>query len=171
MLFIKIVYLNCQSLLMGSSLDNAVENELRDSKLKNTNPPNKIVAGSLKTTKSNVGSLIKSELTGVSSDIQDNINNMIRNSKVDRSKFRDLFLIKKHVVNNGEKTIVSFDVQERIIPKETGMLSIINDDSFIKIFLICVMLLLLALVFATSLKVYQSIIKINKDKKLLEEEI
>lgn len=101
--------------------------------------------------------MLKNELIDLSPEVHEKIASSIEKSTVDRNRFRDFFLIKKRIITDNDRKIVTFDIKERIIPKVSE--SILPSDTYIKIILGIIMLLLFWLVFMTTLKTYENILR------------
>ncbi|KAL6121579.1 hypothetical protein NUSPORA_01481 [Nucleospora cyclopteri] len=124
-----------------------------------------VISGKIKTDLDSAKTLLMKEMEGLSPALGEKISTSIQNSNIDRNKYRDLFFIKKRVINDGDREIISFDIKERLIPK-TPTLSLITSDFYTKSLFICVIFLLVALVFTTTVKMYQNIIKLKYIQKI-----
>lgn len=111
--------------------------------------------GKVKTDPENIKAILDKELDGISPDLNSKITKSIEQNKIDRNRFRDVFLIKKRVIQDGNRRIVSFNIKERIIPKS----SLQNNDFGTWALLWGILLLLAGLVFTTTIKMYQNLIR------------
>ncbi|EOB15547.1 hypothetical protein NBO_2g0039 [Nosema bombycis CQ1] len=129
--------------------------------------------GKIKTNPENLETLIQNEMHDISPDLHYKISKKLEQNTVDRNKFRDLFLIKKRVIQDGKKKIISFNIKEKIIPK-TAAIEEINKDFGLRAMLAGIVFLLAGLVFTTTMKMYQSMIKtkyVRFEKKGGESEV
>lgn len=104
---------------------------------------------------SNIRQMLRSELLDLSPEVNEKIASSIESSNVDRNRYRDFFLIKKRIITDGSKKIVSFDIKERIIPKISE--SIFSNDRYSVIMLGVIMVLLFLLVLTTTMKTYETL--------------
>ena len=106
--------------------------------------------------KSELRETLERELKDVSPEVHETLANSIEHSKVDRTKYRDIFLIKKHVQDDETHRVVTYNIQESLIPRYVS--SIFPPDIALKTCLIVMLVLLTLLVLTTSLRLYQSFI-------------
>jgi len=107
------------------------------------------------------------ELNDVSLKTKERISNTLkRNRNYNSNEYRDLIFIKKRITESGRQKIINVNVSEKLIPKEEFGNEFINKndepiskDFGVRAFLIGLILLLSGLVFTTSLKLYQKMIK------------
>jgi len=86
----------------------------------------------------------------LSPETQGKITSSIEGREVDHKKYRDIFIIKKQVVYDGDRKIVSFDLKERLVPKETdGFLKGPDQQMLFSVF----MFFVVGLVLVTTIKV------------------
>ncbi|KAI5150028.1 hypothetical protein ENBRE01_1256 [Enteropsectra breve] len=111
----------------------------------------------IKIDEDNINQAITNEMQELSPEVHEKIYKSIKNSNVDRSRYRDIFLIKKRIISQGDKKIVSFDIKERAIPRSQSIL--ISRDPLIKGLFLIIVVLLLALIFATTVKMHQHLIQ------------
>lgn len=107
----------------------------------------------------NINNVLDSQLEDMNSEIKDKIASSIESKSVDRSRFRDIFVIKKRVLNDGERRIVKYDIDERLIPKYSSVIYQLSTDTQTKVILILILMMLIALVFTTTIRLYDSLIK------------
>lgn len=117
--------------------------------------------GSLKVNPENVSDVLYREMADMSPDLHDKLASTLAHNNVDHKKYRDFFLIKKRVIDDGKRRIINFNIREKIVPKEIQEGVGISRDLVIKALLGGIMFLLAGLVFTTTLKMYQSIVKNN----------
>jgi len=138
--------------------DNFYDEEFVDNSF--NSPFRSIVKEKVKTDIKDIRNVLKSEMEEMSPELNEKIASTINNSKIDRKKFRDIFLIKKRIITDGDKKIVSFDIQERVIPREPT-LSQITENKYTSYLFIGILILLSSLVLTTTMKMYQSLIKLK----------
>ncbi|KAF9760849.1 hypothetical protein NGRA_2985 [Nosema granulosis] len=114
--------------------------------------------GKIMTNPENLETLIHNEMHDISPDMHYRISKKLATNTVDRNKFRDLFLIKKRVIQDGKKKIISFNIKEKIIPK-VSTLDQMNKDFGLRAILAGILFLLAGLVFTTTMKMYQNIFR------------
>lgn len=114
--------------------------------------------GKIMTNPENLESLIHKEMHDISPDLHYKISKKLATNTVDRNKYRDLFLIKKRVIQDGKKKIISFNIKEKIIPKIVSM-DQMDKDFGLRAILAGILFLLAGLVFTTTMKMYQNIFK------------
>lgn len=117
--------------------------------------------GKFKINPENISDLIHREMADMSPDLHNKIVNTLERNSVDRRRYRDLFLIKKRVIDDGRRKIINFNIKEKIIPKEAEEDLPITRDFGTRALLGGIMFLLAGLVFTTTLKMYQSLIRKN----------
>ncbi|WEL39957.1 hypothetical protein PFJ87_11g01950 [Encephalitozoon hellem] len=117
--------------------------------------------GKFKINPENISDLIHREMADMSPDLHSKIVNTLERNSVDRRRYRDLFLIKKRVIDDGKRKIINFNIKEKIIPKEEEENLPISRDFGTRALLGGIMFLLAGLVFTTTLKMYQSLIRKN----------
>lgn len=105
--------------------------------------------------RSELREVLKQELGDENPEVHETIASSIDRSRLDRSKYRDLFLIRKHTVTDDEHKIVTYNIEESIIPLQTPELP--PSDRTLKGFLLAVLFLLTALVTTTSIRLFQSL--------------
>jgi len=108
-----------------------------------------------------ISTVLDDQLNDFSSDVKKKIANSIESNGVDRSKYRDIFVIKKKIFEEGNKQVVKYDVDEKIIPKYPSIIYEMNTDRVTKFILIGIFVLLGTLVFTTTLKLYENLIKLK----------
>ena len=126
----------------------------------------KIETQKFKTSKEDAGKMLETELKDVHPEVRKSITDNLKSSNIDRNKYRDLFLIKKRIVNDNDVQITEFDITERIIPKTPTLSSLLANSIYTKLFFIVVLFSLSVLVVTTTIKMYQSIIKLAYIKHL-----
>ena len=102
--------------------------------------------GKIKTNPENLETLIQHEMKDISPDLHNKITKKLANSNVDRTRYKDLFFIKKRII------------QEKIIPKN-GPIDPLARDFSLRIMLAGILFLLAGLVFTTTMKAYQNVFK------------
>ena len=144
--------------------DNTVLNTTQDFQPLNVKIPKNafrsIRYGKIKTNPENLETLIQHEMEDISPDLHNKIRKRLAKSNVDRSRYKDLFFIKKRIIQDGDRKIVSFDIKEKIIPKNPDS-EHINKDVSLRVILAGILFLLAGLVFTTTMKMYQNIFKKN----------
>ncbi|KAI5168487.1 hypothetical protein PAEPH01_0175 [Pancytospora epiphaga] len=147
------------------AVDSAVSSDIEDGlSFKDNSGSKTIEKQSVKTDIKNIETLLKKEMEELSPEVNGRIASSIKSSNVDRSKYRDIFVIKKRIVSDGTKQIVTFDIKEKLIPKILGYA--FNNDSYTKALFVCILILLLSLVLTTSIRVYQTIFADKFGKQL-----
>lgn len=106
-----------------------------------------------------ISTVLDDQLNDFSSDVKKKIANSIESNGIDRSKYRDIFVIKKKIFEEGNKQVVKYDVDEKIIPKYPSIIYEMSTDKVTKFILIGIFVLLGTLVFTTTLKLYENLIK------------
>lgn len=124
-----------------------------------------IFSGKIQADADSARHILLKEMEGISPAMRTQISDKIQNSNIDRNKFRDLFLIKKRIVNDGEREIVSFDIKERIVPR-TPSISLLTADFYTRIFFMIIILILCSLVITTTVRMYKNLIKLNYTKNV-----
>lgn len=114
--------------------------------------------GKIKTNPENLETLIQHEMKDISPDLHNKITKKLANSNVDRTRYKDLFFIKKRIIQDGKRKVVTFDIQEKIIPKN-GPIDPLARDFSLRIMLAGILFLLAGLVFTTTMKAYQNVFK------------
>lgn len=113
--------------------------------------------GKIKTNPENLETLIQKEMQDISPDLHRKITKKLANSNVDRSRYKDLFFIKKRIIQDGQRRIVTFDIKEKIIPKNAS--EMLNRDLSLRVILAGILFLLAGLVFTTTMKMYQNVFR------------
>ncbi|OQS55354.1 hypothetical protein EHP00_1657 [Ecytonucleospora hepatopenaei] len=121
---------------------------------------------SVKTEKLSADQMISKELKDVHPEVLKNITKNLKSSNVDRNKYRDLFLIKKRIINDNGVKITEFDITERIIPKQPTIFNLFSTNVYFKFLFFAISFCLSALVITTTMKMYQSIIKLSYIKRI-----
>lgn len=128
-----------------------------------------IVKSRIVTDSNNINSVLEDNLLDFDSTIRSRIAESINRNKLDRNKFRDIFIVKKSTRYDGTKKVIKYDIDERIIPKNKKLLYKIVPDATTKILLFFIAILLLSLVSTTTIKLYENLVKINNiNKKIVE---
>lgn len=125
-----------------------------------------ITHGRLTSNPSTLPSLLRREFDDVSIDLSNRLTGQIehaRGTPYDKDRFRQVFLIKKHILSDGVRKIVNINVKQQIVPKndESGSNGSGNVDLGMKALLFCILFLLAGLVFTTTVKMYQNVVKTN----------
>lgn len=115
--------------------------------------------GRFKTNPEDIGNVLHREMADMSPDLHSRLTKTLAHSNVDHTKYRDLFLIKKRVTDDGRRRIINFNIKEKIIPRDSQESLAISRDFGMRALLGGIMFLLAGLVFTTTLKMYQGIIK------------
>ncbi|KAI4293009.1 hypothetical protein PAPHI01_2283 [Pancytospora philotis] len=118
--------------------------------------PTTIEKNQIKADVDSVRDVLAREMADLSPEVHGQIASSIKSSKVDRSRYRDIFLIKKRIVSDGERRVVTFDIKERIFPKP-GYYGFSRDALTTAVFG-CVFILLLCLVLVVTVKMYRTVI-------------
>lgn len=111
-----------------------------------------------------VKNVLKTEIKGIHPVVENQIATSLLNSSIDHQKYRDILFIKKHIIDDGNRQITEYDITERIIPKQPRFSNLV-DSVYLKILFLFIILMLGVLVFTTTLKLYQNIIKLKYIKK------
>lgn len=111
-----------------------------------------------------VKNVLKTEIKGIHPVVENQIATSLLNSNIDHQKYRDILFIKKHIIDDGNRQITEYDITERIIPKQPQFSNLV-DSIYLKILFLFIILMLGVLVFTTTLKLYQNIIKLKYIKK------
>lgn len=117
--------------------------------------------GKFKTNPESISELLHREMADMSPDLHSKLTTTLEHRGVDHRKYRDLFLIKKRVIDDGRRKIINFNIKEKIIPREGPEDLSISKDFGTRALLGGIMFLLAGLVFTTTLKMYQSLIRKN----------
>lgn len=117
--------------------------------------------GRFRTDPESVGDLLYREMADMSPDLHSKLATTLAHNNVDHKKYRDLFLIKKRVIDDGTRRIINFNIKEKIVPRAEEDEFSISRDLGTRALLGGIMFLLAGLVFTTTLKMYQSIIRKN----------
>lgn len=120
-----------------------------------------IVRGKLNANPSNFKDILTHEFKDVSKDLGNKLIGQmehVKDAEYDRLRFKQVFLIKKHVVNDGKRKIVNINVKERMVPRENAQEDTKNDLGTYAL-LGCILFLLAGLVFTTTIKMYQNVIR------------
>lgn len=145
MFFGRFAFLNAMDIL-----DSTFNDKIQEKEYKNKVKPTLV----------NTPQLLQSELKDLHPEVLKNITENLKSSNVDRNKYRDLFLIKKRIINDNGVKITEFDITERIIPKTPTLASIFTNNPYMKMMFFLAAFCLSALVVTTTIKMYQSIIKL-----------
>lgn len=137
--------------LSYSGFDDELENDL------SANGFQSIERERFKTDVNDVNKVLGEEMLDLSPEVHGQIASSIRSNKVDRERYRDLFLIKKRIITDGDHRIVTFDIKERIIPKPHA--PVLSKDPYTKMLFAGIMILLMSLVITTTMKMYQTVLK------------
>lgn len=121
-----------------------------------------ISSGKLKASPDNLRDVLNHEFNDVSAELNNKLTGQIENlhtrADIDREKFKQVFVIGKHIVSDGKRKVVKINIKEQIVPKE-----IKTEESKIDIgtraLLGCILFLLVGLIFTTTMKVYQGFLK------------
>ncbi len=116
----------------------------------------------LKADVSDLKNLLKNEMNDLSPEIHDKIESTIKSSDVDRNKYRDIFIIRKRIISDGNKEITKFDIKERIIPKE--IFYSIWPNTYVGVLFWVSIILLLMLLITTTRKMCQTLVNIDFKK-------
>ncbi|ADM12673.1 uncharacterized protein Eint_111740 [Encephalitozoon intestinalis ATCC 50506] len=117
--------------------------------------------GKFKINPESINDLIHREMADMSPDLHNKIVNTLERNNVDHRRYRDLFLIKKRVIDDGRRKIINFNIKEKIIPKDGEENLPVTRDFGTRALLGGILFLLAGLVFTTTLKMYQSLIQKN----------
>lgn len=107
----------------------------------------------------NISNALDNQLEDMNSEVKEKIASSIESKNVDRSKFRDIFVIKKRILSDGERKVIRYDIDEKLIPKYSNVIYQLNTDTQTKVILILILMLLIALVFTTTIRLYDSLVK------------
>jgi hypothetical protein len=117
--------------------------------------------GKVKANPANISDILYREMADMSPELHEKITETLAHNNVDHKKYRDVFLIKKRVIDDGKRRVINFNIKERLIPKEGVESMTVGSDFGTRALLGGIMFLLAGLVFTTTLKMYQSLIKKN----------
>lgn len=106
-----------------------------------------------------ISAVLDDQLNDFSSEIKKKIASSIESKKIDHSRYRDIFVVKKRTFDQGNQKVIQYDVDEKIIPKFPNIVYEMNTDKYTKFVLGGIFVLLFALVFTTTLKLYENLIK------------
>ncbi|KCZ74775.1 hypothetical protein H311_04257 [Anncaliia algerae PRA109] len=120
-----------------------------------------VSSAKLKASPNNLKDVLNQEFNDVSAELNNKLTGQIENLQtrgdIDREKFKQVFVIGKHVVSDGKRKVVKINIKEQIVPKEKN--EEITIDIGTKALLGCILFLLVGLVFTTTMKVYQGFLK------------
>lgn len=106
-----------------------------------------IEKGAVRADVTRIAEILRQEMNGLSPEALDKIESSVQSNTIDRSRFRDVFVIKKRTVTDGNRKIITFDIKEQVFPKSEY--SYIKDP-YTKVLFWVTLLLLLTLVFTTT---------------------
>lgn len=123
-----------------------------------------ISQGKFKANPSNVRAILMQEFDDISKELRNRLMGQIehvQDAGYDKMKFKQVFVIRKHIVSNGKKKVVSISVKEHIVPRDVhaGDTDSSGGDMGTYALLGCILFLLAGLVFTTTIKMYQNIIR------------
>ena len=115
-----------------------------------------------------VREILIEELKDVSKDLRKKFTGQIERTDrrvYDKVRFKPLFVISKHVVNDGKRKIVKIDVKKRIVPRDPS--NVERRDIAVYAFPVCIAFLLIGLVFTSIIKTYRrTLMRRNRTKGL-----
>lgn len=136
------------------------ENESQKTHVNGKSAPRRsIITGKVVTDIENISNVLDNQLDDMNSEIKDRIASSIESKNIDRSRFRDIFVVKKRILSDGERKIVKYDIDEKLIPKYSNVVYQLSTDTQTKVILVLILILLAALVFTTTIRLYDSLIK------------
>lgn len=118
-----------------------------------------IRVGQVKTNPESVSELLRHEMADLSPDLKKTIVTKLEQRNIDHKKFRDVFLIKKRIIDDGKRKIINFNISEKIIPRHHIEELGISRDFGTRALLGGILFLLAGLVLTTTMKMYQSVLK------------
>lgn len=121
-----------------------------------------VLSSKIQTNIDNISEVLDHQLSDINRNIKNKIIYSIENNTLDRNKFRDIFIVKKTEFLEGEKKIVKYDIDEKIIPKYSSITYNIIPDKPTKILLIFIFILLFSLVLTTTLKLYDNLRRVKR---------
>lgn len=99
----------------------------------------------------------------LSTDVVNMLINQIiqsRGTDFDRTRFRRTFLVRKHIINDGNKKIVRIAVNEQFIPREP-VRSIGKSNVLMYVLIGCVVLLIAGLMFRKTVRLCKRLVRRN----------
>lgn len=123
-----------------------------------------ISRGKFKANPSNVRAILMQELDDISTELRNRLMGQIehvQDAGYDKMRFKQVFVIRKHIVSDGKKKVVNISVKEHIVPRDAlaGDTDGSSGDMGTYALLGCILFLLAGLVFTTTIKMYQNIIR------------
>lgn len=123
-----------------------------------------ISQGKLKANPSNFRAILMQEFDDISKELRNRLMGQIehvQDAGYDKLRFKQVFVIRKHIVSDGKKRVVNISVKEHIVPRDalTGDADSSGADMGTYALLGCILFLLAGLVFTTTIKMYQNIIR------------
>lgn len=149
----------------------------------NTNSRNynqSITKGKLMATSQNLNEILHRELDDVSKEIGNKIANAIdrmREETIDSDKYKEVIVIKKRILDDGNRKVINVNVSEKLIPKYNEAMEInnivdpISRDLGTRAFFAGFLFLCAGLLFTSLIKIYQKwlkkrYIRITQEKNL-----
>ncbi|ORD94544.1 hypothetical protein ECANGB1_534 [Enterospora canceri] len=129
----------------------------------------KISAKKITTDEKTARRILSHEMKHIHPEIERKITTSMNSKTYDRSKYRELFLIKRRVIEDGNRQITEFDITERLIPR-LPTISTLLSSAYSRMIFFTVLFLLSVLVFTTTIKLYQNIIKLRYIRRISKEE-
>lgn len=123
-----------------------------------------ISQGKFKANPSNVRAILMQEFDDISKELRNRLMGQIehvQDAGYDKMRFKQVFVIRKHIVSDGKKKVVNISVKEHIVPRDrlAGDTYGSSGDMGTYALLGCILFLLAGLVFTTTIKMYQNIIR------------
>ncbi|RVD91408.1 hypothetical protein TUBRATIS_21400 [Tubulinosema ratisbonensis] len=121
-----------------------------------------ISSAKLKASPDNLKDVLNHEFNDVSAELNNKLTGQIENlqtrADIDRERFKQVFVIGKHIVSDGKRKVVKINIKEQIVPKEPRSEDV-KIDIGTRALLGCILFLLVGLIFTTTMKVYQGFLK------------
>lgn len=137
-----------------TSNGNTPNNHVAENPVFSTTYP--VLGQKVQTDMQNISTVLDNQLSGIHNNIKTKIVDSIEKNTMDREKFRDIFIVKKTEIYDGDKRIIKYDIEEEIIPKYSSISYNIIPDTPTKILLCSIFILLFTLVLTTTCKLFES---------------
>ncbi|EJW02398.1 hypothetical protein EDEG_00292 [Edhazardia aedis USNM 41457] len=137
-------------------------NDMYDSQLKKENQPIRSISkGKITTDSSNLNTILNRELSEVSKDMKNKVQQAIGNLRTNTPQnYKEVIIIKKRILSNGKRKLINVNVQDKVVPKDDVVVRNSNFKDFgVRAVAGGILFLIAGLLFTSSIKVYQTWIR------------
>lgn len=123
-----------------------------------------ISQGKFKANPNNFRAILMQEFDDISKELRNRLMGQIehvQDAGYDKLRFKQVFVIRKHIVSDGKKKVVNISVKEHIVPRDAFASDADSSGGDMGTYALlgCILFLLAGLVFTTTIKMYQNIIR------------